>query len=519
MNPSDDIIDTATEATPEETKNASRREFFSAGATALGLVAAAAGTAQAQSGKPKAAIKTAATPKPAPMAPKAAPATKIAGNIPVPVADARLLKGGKFPLGTKMASGKVLGSNARVNIGFVGVGGQGYNAHVRSYSDHVNDWNVMPVAACDVYQGNLDRAVNHIKEKAGNKEVFGDRDYRKLLERPDIDAVVIATPEHWHGQVAVHAMQAGKHIYNEKPMVRYIDEAFQMYDVAKSTKAVVQIGSQGCTDVRWHATAKAIREGKIGRLVMGQGSYCRNNRFGEWNYPIPADLTPATLDWERWIGSAPNRPFASASGAASNEFAERDDSGARWARYRKYWDYSAGILGDLMPHKLHPFLIASGNPEFPSRVVSLGTHGIQNKDREVADTVQVLAEFPSGWSMLFVGSTVSEQGLEDMIRGDKGTIRFGNKIQLNPERPYAEEVEPMEIDTSTPDLARFSRYENIPAHQQNWLESIRTNNPANCNANIDLAIKVQSIISLAEMSQRLNKAMLFDPVTRKITSG
>jgi predicted dehydrogenase len=488
----DDVIET----TEESTGDTSRREFLSVGATVAGLVAAGVVAAK----------------------PAEAAAMKKAGGIPVPKADAKALKGGRFPLGTKMASMKALGANNRINIGFVGVGGQGYNAHVRSYSDHVADWNVMPVAACDVYQGNLDRAVNHIKTKTNN-DAYGDRDYRKILERDDIDAIVIATPEHWHGLVAVQAMQAGKHVYCEKPMVRYLDEAFQMYDIAKSTKSIVQIGSQGCTDVRWHATAKAIREGKIGKLVMGQGSYCRNNRYGEWNYPIPGDLTPATLEWERWLGSSPTRPFASESGAKGNEHPNRDDAGARWARYRKYWDYSAGILGDLMPHKLHPFLIASGNPEFPTRVVSIGTHGVQNKDREVADTVQVLAEFASGWSMLFVGSTVNEQGLEDIIRGDKGTIRFGNRVQLNPERPYAEEVEPMEIDTSTPDLARFSRYENIPAHQMNWLESIRKNDPMNCNANIDLAIKVQSIISLAEMSQRLNKAMLFDPKTRKVTAG
>ena len=172
-----------------------------------------------------------------------------------------------------------------------------------------------------------------------------------------------------------------------------------------------------------------------------------------------------------------------------------------------------------MPHKLHPFLLASGNPEFPTKVVSLGTHGIQNKDREVADTVQVMAEFPSGWSMLFVGSTVNEQGLEDMIRGEKGTIRFGNSIKVNPERPFADEIEPSEIDTNAPDLARYARYENIPDHQKNWLESIRKNDYTNCNANIDLAIRVQTIISLAEMSQRLNKAMLFDEKTRTAKAG
>ena len=286
----------------------SRREFLTAGAAVAGLVAAgaiAAGPAEA------------------------APAMKEAGGIPVPTADAKKLWAGKYPKGTKMATGKVLGANDRINIGFVGVGGQGYNAHVRSYSERFSDWNVMPVAVADVYQGNLNRALGYIKEKT-KTDAFGDRDYRKVLERPEIDAIVVATPEHWHGQVAVHAMQAGKHVYCEKPMVRYLDEAFQVYDTRAATNRVIQIGSQGCSDVRWHATAKAIKEGKIGKIVMGQGSYCRNNRKGEWNYGIPKDLNPETLLWDRWLGSAPSRPFVNPGGAGGDEQPDRDDSGSRW---------------------------------------------------------------------------------------------------------------------------------------------------------------------------------------------
>ena len=196
--------------------------------------------------------------------------------------------------------------------------------------------------------------------------------------------------------------------------------------------------------------------------------------------------------------------------------------GSRFRRYRKYWDYSGGILGDLMPHKLHPFLVASGNPEYPTSVISIGTNGIQgpgtkHNDREVADTVQVIAEFPSGWSMLFVGSTVNEQGLPDLIRGDKGSIYFGNGVEYRPERPFSEEMEGGRVDTSVPELAKYAPFENIPAHERNWLDCIRANNPMT-NCNIDLATKVQTIISLAEMSHRMNKAVVFDPATRKVTT-
>jgi predicted dehydrogenase len=460
----------------------------------------------------------------APQAPKAqpAPSVKIVGKakIPVPVIDAVNMRGGLFPKGTVLAAPSVKGANDRITIASIGVGGAGIGQgklHLNNFLKESDERNTAIVAVCDVYQPFVDETVALAKAKQPN--VAGYSDYRKVLERKDIDAVIISTPEHWHGQILVHAMQAGKHAYSEKPLVRYIEEAWQVVDTAKATKAVVQIGSQGCTDVRWHAAAKAIKDGSLGKIVMGQGSYCRCNRNGEWNYQIPDNITPENFDWDLWLGSAPSRPFASPGGAARDAAPERTDAGARFRRYRKYKDYSAGILGDLMPHRLHPFLIASGNPEYPTKVMAIGTHGVQNKDREISDTVQMIAEFPSGWSMLFLGSTVNEQGLPDMIRGEKASVYFGStKVEVKPERPYSDEVEGFIVDTNAPELARYSPTENIDAHERNWLEAIRKNDPSWCNCGVELAAKAQTILSLAEMSERLGKAMHFDAKTRKVTS-
>lgn len=484
-----------------------RREFLKVATAAAGAVVAGAAEAA-----------------PRPAAQGAAPATRTISGVTVPVADTKKLTGGIFPKGTVMATGRAIGANDRITVGFVGLGGQGTFGHLRGFVDDGANRNTKVVALCDVYTPYIDRAkaiVTGGADKGGDANPFTSRDYRKLLERKDIDAILVATPEHWHAQVTIHAMEAGKHVYCEKPLARYFDEAFQVYDVAKRTKRVIQVGSQGCSDVRWHAAAKAVKEGHIGKMVMGQGSYCRNNPRGEWNYEIPAGVTPENYDWDLWLGSSPKRPFKFDGPAPDGQQGERDDTGARFRRYRKYTDYSAGILGDLMPHKLHPFLIASGNPEFPTRVIAIGTNGIHgpgtsHNDREVADTVQVIAQFPSGWSMLFVGSTVNEQGLPDLIRGDKGTIYFGNGVEYKPERPYSEELEAGRVDTSAPDLAKYAPFENIPAHERNWLDCIRANDP-NTNCNIDLATKVQTIISLAEMSIRYNKTALFDAATRKIT--
>jgi len=441
---------------------------------------------------------------------------KMAAGIPVPAADPNKLQlTAKIPQGAKMAPGRVVGANDRINVGFVGTGGQG-GYHVHNFADEAQARNVVPMAVSDVYRPHMDRNAGYIKSKISGATVQTEKDYRKLIDNPDIDAIVIGTPEHWHAQVAIHAMQAGKHVYIEKPMTRYLDEAFQVYDTAMRTKKVVQVGSQGSSDVRWHAAGEAIRSGRIGKPVLGQGSYMRNNPRGEWNYGIPEGITPDNFDWAMWLGSAPTRPFANPGPARDGEQPTRDDAAARFRRYRKYRDYSAGILGDLMPHKLHPFLIASGNPEFPTRVVCTGTKALSN-DRDVADTVQVLAEFPSGWSMLFMGSTVTGYSIQDVFRGNKGTIFFGNAVEVRAESPFAEEVEGGAVATDTPALSKYARFESVPEHEKDWLLAIRTGKTPNCN--IDLATKVQTIVSLAEMSQLLNKAMLFDAKTRTFKAG
>lgn len=433
---------------------------------------------------------------------------KTAGPVPVPRADTKKLMAGRYPKAPVMARPRVIGANDRINLAIVGVGGMG-GGHLNNFNREAQERNCYVVGVCDVYQPRLERARSATVEKGGVSSVQADKDYRRLLDNKDIDAVLIATPEHWHGQVAVHAMEAGKHVYIQKPMTRYLDEAFQVYDTAKRTGRVVQVGSQGCSDFRWHTAGKAVREGRIGEIVMGQSSYTRNSAGGEWNYPIDAGANAENLDWKLWLGSAPDRPWNTSGGAGGGQQPLRDDAAARFFRYRKYWDYSGGILGDLMPHRLHPFLIASGNPEFPTRVISIGTR--LGKDREVDDNIQVIAEFPSGWSMLFVGSTVNEQGLTDMIRGHKGTVYFGQNVEVRPERDWAEELEGGSVPLIGPTGEPHER------HERDWLECIRTGKVPNCN--IDLATKVQVIISLAEMSSRMNKAMLFDEKTRTYRAG
>ncbi len=390
----------------------------------------------------------------------------------------------------KMAPASVLGANDRLNIGFIGVGGQGYNAHVGAIDNHGAEFNATGVAVCDVFNKRRDRAV----ERLGLTDADAYDDYRGLLERDDVDAVFIGAVDHWHSAIATDAMDAGKHVYCEKPMTRYLSEAFDIYDKTMETGKIFQIGSQYCTEGKWHRAAEMIQDGMIGPLVLGQDSYCRNNPDGEWNYAIDEDSNADNIDWSSWLGPVSDRPF----------------SADEYHRWRKYYPYCAGILGDLLAHRIHPLMIATGAPEWPVRVASLGTRKI-TPDRDVPDNTQVLAEFPSGLTLMVIGSTVNEQGLQQVIRGHEGTLYFsGNSIELRPERPFAEFIDQQIEDNIEPGVS-------VPKHVENWLTSIRENTQP--NGNIDLSIKAQTIICLAEMSTRLGEMLYFDEATRKITTG
>lgn len=400
------------------------------------------------------------------------------------------------------ALGSVLGANDRLTVGFIGVGGQGYNSHLRNIINrntelqapvHDVNYNAVGVAAADVFNKRRDQAGVALKS-VGTSDVQTYDDYRKMLDRNDIDAVFIGTVDHWHARIAIDAMESGKHVYCEKPMTRYLDEAFQIYDAVQKTGKTFQIGSQYCSEGKWHRAAEMIRGGRIGPLVLAQASYTRNNPDGEWNYEIDPDATPENIDWDAWLGPVSDRPF---------------DADA-YHRWRKYYPYCAGILGDLLAHRIHPLLIATGEPQFPTRVACLGTRKITT-DRDVPDNTQVLAEMPSGLTLLVIGSTVNEQGLGEVIRGHEATLYFGgNSIELRPERPFADLVDQEMVENVQPGVS-------IPHHIADFFDAIRNNRAP--NGNIDVAIKTQTIISLAEMSERLGEMLYFDEKTRKITTG
>src|SRR5687768_5713318 len=165
-----------------------------------------------------------------------------------------------------LAPPQVIGANDRIRLGHVGVGVQGFGAHVRHLKEDGEKNNTQQVAVCDLYG----RRLRHAGTNMGLSESSWTKEYKKLLDRKDVDAIVIATADNWHAPIAIDAMNAGKHVYCEKPMCKTVDEAFAIYDTVKKTKRTFQIGSQGTSDPMYTNIQKVVKEGKLGKVVMGQ---------------------------------------------------------------------------------------------------------------------------------------------------------------------------------------------------------------------------------------------------------
>src|SRR5882724_7085209 len=228
------------------------------------------------------------------------------------------------------------------------------------------------VAAADVYDGRLTLA----KERWGN-QLFTTRDYREVLARPDVDAVLIATPDHWHTQITLDAMKAGKDVYVEKPMVQQLDEGPRIVDAARQTGRILQVGSQHPSSIVYAKAKELYRAGAIGELNLVEAWINRNSSMGAWQYSIPPDASPQTIDWDRFLGRAPKRPF----------------DPVRVFRWRNYRDYGTGIPGDLFVHLftgIHFVLDALG----PARVVATGGLRHWNDGRDVPDVMVALYDYP-----------------------------------------------------------------------------------------------------------------------------
>jgi predicted dehydrogenase len=228
------------------------------------------------------------------------------------------------------------------------------------------------VAVADVYDGRLVRA----KEEWG-QHLFTSRDYREVLARPDVDAVIIATPDHWHFKIAADAMKAGKDVYVEKPMVQDLEDGPRLVEVERDTKRILQVGSQRVSSILYAKARELYKSGVLGELNLVEAWINRNSAQGAWQYSIPPDASPETIDWDRFLGDAPKRPFEP----------------IRLFRWRNYKDYGTGIPGDLFVHLfsgIHYVLDSLG----PTRAMATGGLTYWKDGRDVPDLMLAMYDYP-----------------------------------------------------------------------------------------------------------------------------
>ncbi len=424
-------------------------------------------------------------------------------SIPRAITRRQFVKASALAAGTvsfaNVIPASAFGANDRIRIGVIGCGGQG-TGHVGSLVKRSTEENISLVAVSDVYQRRVTRAQGICKGE-------GYLDYRKLLERKDIDAVLIATPDHWHSKISIDAMESGKHVYCEKPMTHTVEQALQVRDAVKKYKKIFQVGPNGtATDSYWKARS-AIADGKIGKATWVHASYNRNARICLFNEHQKIDPTAGPdktgedyINWDMWLGYewglAPKIAWTP----------------EHFFRFRKYWPYNGGVATDLLYHKLAPLLIAVSGPngEYPSRVNACGGLYIEKDGRDIPDTFLMTADYPSEWSIFLVSTLTNDAGLPDRIFGKYGTMDLGGDVRMRFNGAFQEEFSAKngdKLETSIPTEPRRDL-------EQNWIDAMRGKAEVHCN--VDLGCATMVAIKMAVESFRQRKTLLWDSKKEKV---
>ena len=379
-------------------------------------------------------------------------------------------------------------ANDKIQIATIGVGGMGSGDTTTALQIP----GVTLVAVADLYDGRLARA----KEVWGN-HLFTTRDYREILARKDVDAVIIGTPDHYHSQISVDAMNAGKDVYCEKPMVQKIEQGYEVVNAQKKTGRILQVGSQYASSICFLKAKELLAAGAIGELNMVESWLDRNSAVGAWQYSIPPDASPETVDWERYTAITRKRPF----------------DAKRFFRWRNYQDYGTGVAGDLYVHLLTGLHVIT-NSLGPTRVYSTGGLRFWKDERDVADVTLALVDYPKSaqhpeftfslrvnfasggatesFGVRFVGSegvmnvsmnsvTVSKQPREAQPGYTIGTFPKSTqeaflkeyRAKYPEQRPTADGMRPREEDVYSAPREHNAHLE----HHRNFFNALRTRKP------------------------------------------
>jgi|SRR5579862_1210178 len=382
-------------------------------------------------------------------------------------------------LASAQEGGKVAPSD-RVGFATIGLGGMGTGDTESALAQP----GVQLIAVADIYQGRLDRA----REVHGNS-LFTTRDYREVLARKDIDAVVIATPDHWHSQIAIDAMNAGKDVYCEKPMVQRIEDGKAVIATQQKTGRIMQVGSQRVSSIVYQKAKELLQSGAIGELNMVEAWWDRNSALGAWQYSIPPDASEQTVDWDRFLGRAPKVAFEP----------------MRLFRWRNYRDYGTGVAGDLFVHLFSGMHFVTGAIG-PTRVYATGGLRFWKDGRDVPDVLLGLYDYP-GFNLALRVNFVNGAGETSGFRfvGTEGILKIDDGVTISKQPRESEpgyEINTFAKKTQEEFLERYNKqYPKLPAnadsirpksedkylpprgysdhrdHHRNFFASVRTRKP------------------------------------------
>ncbi len=398
--------------------------------------------------------------------------------------------------------GHALGANERVRLGFIGVANRGMQL-IDAFLVHQD---VEAAALCDVSGSTLDRAAQRV---GGNP--FTCRDFRKLLDRKDIDAVVIATPDHWHALQTVFACRAGKDVYVEKPMSITIHEGRKMVEVARQTGRVVQVGIHRRSSKVYARAAQMIQANKLGKVTVSR-CYHLSNMYPTGIGKAPPSEPPKDLDWDLWLGPRPERPFQ-----------------ATIAPYKfRWWDLYSSQVANQGVHFLDAIRWMTGDLA-PSSVCAMGGRFAVDDDRTIPDTMEVTFQCPSGRLIVFgqyeaCGNPALAQNGWAELRGTLGTAYLQEElVNIIPERggqfqDRKPRMEPMEI--RPPELPKGKRVANLSVtaqHARNFLDCIRSRATPNCD--VEIGHRSTTFSLLANISLATGLRIEWDPQQEKITNS
>jgi predicted dehydrogenase len=264
---------------------------------------------------------------------------------------------------------KRVGPNDKIRIATIGMGIMGYNDTRAALTVP----GVELVACCDLYTGRLE----HAKEVYG-PNIFTTNDYHEILDRKDVDAVIIATSDNWHSTIAIDAMRKGKAVYSEKPMVHYLSEGLNEIKVQEETKAVFQVGSQRISSIAFQKAKELYQAGAIGTINSVEASFNRQDALGAWQYTIPLDASPQTVSWDKFQAKEKTKlPYES----------------NRFFRWRNYREYGTGVAGDLFVHLLTGIHFLT-NSKGPDKIFSIGGTYYWKDGRNVPDVMSAVIDYP-----------------------------------------------------------------------------------------------------------------------------